>query len=181
MSKRNNDATDVKDTVFAGIASKGQALKVIASIAKRGRTLDKDIHTVASYGIAHARDHGDLTILNKLYVAMPKSGRREGLKAWVREFAPVKWNKDKEQFAMVSKKNLPENWKVEEAHATPFWEFEGSREVAAADITVERLMNSFANRFKKYVAQQKAKGQPIPSQDNIEDQLHKVLNTVLSA
>ena len=57
--------------------------KAIASIAKRGAKLDGDIHKAGVAVIAHASEHGDSTLADKLVQAMPKGGRKLALVEWM--------------------------------------------------------------------------------------------------
>jgi len=57
--------------------------KAIASIANRGAKLDSDIHRAGVSVIAHASEHGDSTLADKLVQAMPKGGRKLALVEWM--------------------------------------------------------------------------------------------------
>ncbi|AGW43585.1 hypothetical protein JG068_03 [Burkholderia phage JG068] len=65
--------------------------KAIASIANRGKKLDADIHQAACSTLAHAINHGDVTLAQKLVAAMPKSARTKALAAWFVDFGPADW------------------------------------------------------------------------------------------
>lgn len=64
-------------------------IKGIASISKRGATLDRDIGTLAASAVAHAAIHGDVTLFASLLNAMPKGSRSATLLAWVQSCAPI--------------------------------------------------------------------------------------------
>lgn len=57
--------------------------KAIASIANRGAKLDGDIHKAGVSVLAHASEHGDTTLADKLVQAMPKGGRKLALVEWM--------------------------------------------------------------------------------------------------
>lgn len=76
--------------------------KAIESIANRGRKLDADIQHCALSVIAHVEAHGDVTLVNRLYNAMPAGTRKAALVAWLLTFGKVLANDDK-----ASKKELP--------------------------------------------------------------------------
>ena len=57
--------------------------KAIASIANRGAKLDGDNHPAGVSVLAHASEHGDSTLADKLVNAMPKGGRKLALVEWM--------------------------------------------------------------------------------------------------
>lgn len=57
--------------------------KAITSIANRGAKLDGDIHRAGVSVLAHASEHGDSTLADKLVNAMPKGGRKLALVEWM--------------------------------------------------------------------------------------------------
>lgn len=61
----------------------------IEGIAKRGKKLDGDIHVAACSATAHFAAHGDVTYINRLYLAMPKGARHVALTEWFLQFAGV--------------------------------------------------------------------------------------------
>lgn len=57
--------------------------KAIASIANRGAKLDGDIHRAGVSVLAHASEHGDPSLADKLVNAMPKGSRKLALVEWM--------------------------------------------------------------------------------------------------
>ena len=57
--------------------------KAIASIATRGAKLDGDIHRAGVSVLAHASEHGDPSLADKLVNAMPKGSRKLALVEWM--------------------------------------------------------------------------------------------------
>ena len=57
--------------------------KAIASIANRGAKLDGDSHKAGVSVLAHASEHGDSTLADRLVQAMPKGGRKLALVEWM--------------------------------------------------------------------------------------------------
>jgi len=108
----------------------------IASIAKRGKKLDLDIHFCAVQCLLHAEDNGDMTLATRLVDAMPKSGRRKALVAWFRGFGPFNYSEDngfsKDKTADAHKFN------VEEANENPFYDF--THELAVTEFTLEAAL-----------------------------------------
>lgn len=109
------------------LLNKAECEKAITSIKTRGANLDKDIHVAAVSTLDHLDKHGDSTLCNRLLAAMPKSGRRNALAAWMVSFGRLSLNMDK-----VSKVDMPLLYDKEKecdiagAIAMPFWEFKAS-------------------------------------------------------
>jgi len=71
----------------------------IAAIAESGKALDSKIQETALLVLSHVDQHGDVTLVNELYRAMPKGSRSASLVDWLLAFGKVRANtgKDKEQ------------------------------------------------------------------------------------
>jgi len=115
------------------ILNAAQADKLIVSIKGRGAKLDADIHQAALSVVSHHVEHGDVTLINRLVLAMPKSSRRNALVAWVLHFdARTILNDDKasrdDTPILHVKSTLP--FELENADATPFWDFKAKEGVA---------------------------------------------------
>jgi hypothetical protein len=109
------------------ILNKADADKLISSIAQRGKKLDADIHQAACSALSHHGEHGDTSLINRLILAMPKSGRRSALVAWAVAFDPnLTTNSDKETKAdqpLVHVKGTKLKLDLDKAMDEPFWEF----------------------------------------------------------
>lgn len=57
--------------------------KAIASIQNRGAKLDSDIHLCGVSALAHASEHGDPSLCDKLVQAMPRGSRKLALVEWM--------------------------------------------------------------------------------------------------
>jgi hypothetical protein len=64
------------------IMDKAGIEKAIASIQRRGKSLDQDVQAAAVSTLAHIEKHGDDTLFNRLYMAMPKGARKNALGGW---------------------------------------------------------------------------------------------------
>jgi len=69
--------------------------KAIGSIERRGKKLDADIQITGLSCLNHNQEHGDVTLLCKLFNAMPKGSRRNALADWALKFGKVVLNEDK--------------------------------------------------------------------------------------
>lgn len=63
--------------------------KAIISIQGRGAKLDGDIQTAGLSILAHIEEHGDTTLADRLYNAMPKGSRRLALAEWFLAYGSV--------------------------------------------------------------------------------------------
>lgn len=63
--------------------------KAIDSVARRGKKLDDDIQDIALACINHCEQHGDITLIGRLYLSMPRGARKNALAAWAVEFGKV--------------------------------------------------------------------------------------------
>lgn len=64
--------------------------KAIASIKNRGAKLDQDIQIAGLSVLAHVQAHGDVTLADRLYNAMPNGSRRNALASWMLAFGKVR-------------------------------------------------------------------------------------------
>lgn len=85
----------------------------INSIAGRAKKLDTDVQNVGLSAINHAQLHGDVTYINRLWLALGKGHRKAALTGWLLAFAPVVANAEPE-----TKKERPFNFSREKANAT---------------------------------------------------------------
>jgi len=119
---------------------------MITSITKRGKSMDKDIHTVAVSTLIHADKHGDITLANKLIAAMPKTARTNALKDWFITFGKFTYDEKNKALAYNGKATT----QTVKATNTPFWEFKPEAKYVPFDATtflqqaikrVEKAMN----------------------------------------
>ncbi len=127
----------------------------IASVATKGKSLDQLIHRTAVSCVYHSQQHGDTTKLCALVDAMPKSGRRKALIAWVEAHVPVDADETtdtKDGYTIKLRKGRkPEDFLVSEAAAVPFWDF--TQERVPVPMTLERAIAAFEKAIAKAVEQ----------------------------
>ena len=80
---------DIKGNSIAILAG-AEVRKAILSIQNRGRKLDGDIQSAGLQCLLHADQHGDTTLLDALFNAMPKGSRRVLLAEWAINFGTVR-------------------------------------------------------------------------------------------
>ncbi|APL99463.1 hypothetical protein FDH29_gp05 [Aquamicrobium phage P14] len=91
ITMSNNTAT----FKFSATMDKVQIEKAILSIRTRGAKLDNDIQVTGLSILRHVDAHGDITLANRLYLAMPKGSRRNSLALWMVAYGKLKINQDK--------------------------------------------------------------------------------------
>lgn len=107
----------------------------IASIRRRGANLDKDIWTCAVSCVAHAQEHGDLSLFADLCSAMPKGSRVATLKAWAATFAPIAFAGEK---AKIDKTRVRDgefqsdrsDWDIDGMMGSPWYEYKKGTEMS---------------------------------------------------
>ena len=119
--------------------------ETVATIGKRGKALDKLIHRAAVSAIYHAREFGDVRKFEALCEAMPKGSRVKALVAWYEAHVPV--DADDEGNRKLKKGRTADDFKIEDAAKTPFWEF--TKERAPVALTLEKLMEYVEKRIEK--------------------------------
>jgi len=103
--------------------------KLITSIKTRGQKFDTDIHSAGLACLYHADKHGDVTLMNRLVMALPKSSRRNALAQWAVAMGKFKPNEDKatlQQLPLAFDKASATL--MDDAKAKPFWDFKNVRE-----------------------------------------------------
>lgn len=130
--------------------------KMIVSIKGRGAKLDGDIHSTAMACLFHADTHGDITLMCRLLLAMPKSTRRNALAQWAVKFGKFTPNEDvntmKERPLDYDKTKKTD---FEAAQALPFWDFKNVKEG-----TTEWVFSNYIEGVMKSLASHAAKSGP---------------------
>lgn len=114
--------------------------KLIVSVTTRGKKLENDLHVAAVSTLHHAGQHGDITLANRLLEGLPASTRKNALREWYLSFGKFKWNEEEKALAYDKTKQSM----LDEAIATPFWEFKP--EAAFKPVDVAGALLSFLNR-----------------------------------
>lgn len=133
--------------------------KLIVSIKGRGAKLDKDVHQAALSALDHHAKHGDITVMNRLIAAMPKSGRTNALVAWaLAQNARIIRNPAKDAaVTFVHDKEVASTWDLAKADATPFWEFKAKEGVSV--FAYDTYMTSLTKGLERALAAAQDEGQ----------------------
>lgn len=116
------------------IQDKAKLTALVASIGKASVKLDETIHVALVSLLVHIRDHGDTTLLTRLFAALPRGSRLQSYFLWCEMFAPVKVNRKKDQFgqASVKKGHTPDQFNILEAMAIAPWDLVSHNKEAKA-------------------------------------------------
>lgn len=79
------------------ITDKAELVKLIESIASRGKKLDADIQLAGLSCLDHLAKHGDIGQINRLYVALAKGARKAALSSWLLTHGSVVANTEKDK------------------------------------------------------------------------------------
>jgi hypothetical protein len=126
-----------------------QISKLVATIAKSGAKLDKDIQKVAVSAIGHAVLHKNIVPANQLFKAMPNGSRKQSLIAYFEENAPLVFVTADKEFGYY------DNPKVtgfdQEALMGLAWH-DAKREVLKSSYDVDQAFARFMKAVEKAVA-----------------------------
>ena len=128
--------------------------KAIGSIANRGKKLDADIQLAGLSVLSHIDQHGDITLANRLFDALPKGARRLALAEWYLAFGKLIPTTDKAliqagQHFSYSKEKTTD---MVGAEAMPWFDMKKEASVAEAfDVQAEfqRLLSKIARAQKQ--------------------------------
>jgi len=108
-----------KSVAFKALDGATAINSAIASIAKRGKSLDKDVHIAAVSCLIHADKHGDVTLATRLVEALPSQARKNPLRDWFLAYGKFGYDQKNKAFTY----NADTETLTQEAMETPFWEF----------------------------------------------------------
>lgn len=130
--------------------------KSLKLLSARGVKLDKDVHVVGVSVLAHASEHGDTTLADKLVLSLPKGSRKLALVEWMLAFGQLaKLDKvaDKEALAngRLFKLDRTRTLNLEEAADTPWTEFKPEAHALTA-FDAQAAVQSVLKRMQKAAA-----------------------------
>jgi hypothetical protein len=137
--------------------------KAITSIKNRGGKLDADIQLAGLSILQHIEQHGDTTLADKLYDAMPKGARRLALAEWMLAFGMIRALKkqdaaDKEAIAAGRSFSIDRTKKTDMPGATAMqWhEFKPEKHVTEEAFDVQAEVQKLLGRIQKAQASGRA-------------------------
>jgi len=130
------------------IVETAKVKEIIVSIAGRGKRLDADIHKAGVSCMYHAQQHGDVTLMQNLIMALPKSARRKGFCAWVDAHMPVAEPTDVKEGTVVLKKDrVDADFAITGAETSPFWAF--TDEKAPVYLSINGMIEAFRKQMER--------------------------------
>ena len=128
-------------------------LKQIDSIKNRGARLDKDIQDSAVDILEHVAEHREVTLVNKLFQAMPNGARRNALAEWFLAFGMIEVNRDKKESKerpfIFDKNGLT---RLDAAKVTMWYEFKKEKAVAE-EFDLNHKLLTLNNQLQKAINQ----------------------------
>ena len=123
--------------------------KAIGLIATSGAKYDKLVHETSIQAMLHAAAHNDCRPLTRIYFAINSGGRAKAFRAWVLEFAPLVWVKDKKGEAIHEHFKLKKEgtFNIADAAVTPYWELH--KEPDPRDFTLLALQKGMASLVRR--------------------------------
>jgi len=115
------------------IEKAAEVTKLISSIEGRGKKLDADIHRCAVSCLYHADKHGDVTLLQKLIEALPKSARRNAVIGWACAFGKFAPSEDGKSVVF----NREQESDIDQAMSIAPWEFAPEQKFRPFDLDKE--------------------------------------------
>jgi hypothetical protein len=113
----------------------------LASIYRRGQTLQMDIHQAACSVLAHVEKHSDIRLITDLLAAMPEAARKNALRDWYVAFGPVTFDGDTPVFVKGGRVDM------KGAMLSPFWSFSPEKPYEAVDVA--KLLDSVIKKLAK--------------------------------
>ena len=111
---------------------------MIASISKRGKSIQNDIHRTACSIVRRWHESSDVSVavrqMNALLGAVPSMARANAFKAWVEAYATFVWDADNDCFTYHKKRTKISLEDAKTACGTPFWEFTKEPEYKPMDL-----------------------------------------------
>ena len=101
---------------------------LIGNIAKRGQSMDKDVHVAALSAVKAFEDHGNVFYINSIYKALGKGARHVALTHWLLAFGGVQANKGKGKKETPFIKDPSKQVDLESAAKAPWHSFKKSPE-----------------------------------------------------
>lgn len=116
------------------IQGKAKLAALVTSIGKASSKLDATIHVALVSLLAHIRDHGDTTLMTRLFSLLPKGSRVKSYFDWCQKFGPLTVYRDRDRFGQVkvNKGWKPEQFDIVSAMAIAPWDLVSHNKEAKA-------------------------------------------------
>lgn len=148
-----------------------QYTRKCASLALAGRKANDTAHLLAIEAMEHAKEHGDVRPMDVLINAMTEGRlRAEGMRFWVMEFSPIRWNGDGKIGLAKPESKLFKPFNIDNAVANPFWTLEGAKERTVKELSPAAL-KAIIDRYLKTVNEADKDGFVYDKDGNLKAQI----------
>lgn len=145
--------------IAAGAAAEGQDEKSsnkaiqanINVLAKAGAKYDTLAHDTGVLILTHAATYGDYRKMEAYIAAFGKGYRVEGVKFWVEQYSPLRWNGDGKLGMLKEGAKTYTPFNVEAANENPFWTLAGANETLKVGKLSPEALAKFIAKQLEYV------------------------------
>lgn len=169
-------AAKTQASIAATLLTSAELNAVIASIARRGKQLDKDMHNAAVSALHQAHVHKNASPAMKLLDAMPASARKGALRKWLFDFGPFVMKEDNKTMGVDATGVKP--WAEVEAQvkSLPFWKHTADKDEVQFIDAMEAVRGLIARLTKA-----KQNGKLKPEDEAVLTKLGTVAPAVIEA
>ena len=145
---------------------------MIATVVAEAGKVQHDIHEAALQCIAHAEEHGDITLADHLVKELEANAtgqRTATLRDWFAKFSPIRWNNKTGEVGLLKNKEAEAYtpFDYDAASASPYYGM--GKEVRPKELTLDQLRKSLLNIGKRIERAEKGEGNvTIPEGEDIE-------------
>lgn len=146
--------------------------RIVEAVKSRSH-MQAEEHELLFQAVMHAKEHGDTTFIAKMINDMPNGSRVEAMAEWVKAHFPIEGRTDKNDKGeklknihgraklvfKLKKDRKPDDWKMEKAWDTPFYDFTKPKVEAVFDVdSLVMVLDRYVKRGEQAVAEGKFKG-----------------------
>ena len=148
----------------------------IQAFAEQGKARATEAHTLAVSCLNHANEHGDLTLLTRLYHSFGKTENPAEFRYWLSEMSGkrIKWDKEQEGFAQKSKEDpVLGNMDIERAKKEAWWDMQKVKE--NREFNPEKDAKGVASMLERHAKEARQAGE-----DDLAETYEKMANQAKS-
>ena len=123
------------------------AKRAITSIAKSGKALDAKIQEMAIVCLVQAEKHGNVTLGNMLWNAMPKGSRKNALGSFLMQYGKFRVNTGKDKEANRFRLNREGLTNLEAAENNPWFNFKPEKALDS-EIDLHLLLRNVVRKIQ---------------------------------
>lgn len=151
--------------------------KFIDGIAARGKRLDADIQIAGLSALSHLDKHGDIGMVNRLYVALAKGARKAAMTSWLLAYGSLSANTGKDKAEKPFTYSKDKDTSVEAASQDPWFDHKPD----AAPDEVFDLAKALESVIKKAKGKQLVHGELLTGVQGLLAMIHTVEGVTAAA